>query len=286
MEISAMRVKTVVIIAFSLVGLSCHQQKTNLNHRFFDLTHEKDAGVEQVLPELKQSRLILVGEQHDNERHHQAQLAVVRMLHESGVDVAIGMEMFRKNTQPALDQWVAGEMDEKTFQAIYYDNWNFDWRLYRPILEYARQNRIPVIGLNVPKEITRQVARQGYQSLDEEQRHALGDVACRVDKEYMEFIRRSYGAHAHGNMQFLYFCEAQMVWDAAMAVNALDFLEAHPNRAMVLMAGTGHVRKQAIPAQVRQRVELPITVILPEVPGVIESGMVDRRDADFIYIHR
>jgi uncharacterized iron-regulated protein len=87
-------------------------------------------------------------------------------------------------------------------------------------------------------------------------------------------------------VQFLYFCEAQMVWDAAMAVNALDFLNAHPNRVMVLMAGTGHVRKQAIPAQVRQRAELPTTVILPEVPGVIESGMVDRRDADFIHIHR
>jgi uncharacterized iron-regulated protein len=107
-----------------------------------------------------------------------------------------------------------------------------------------------------------------------------------VDKEYMDFIRRAYGAHGHGNMQFLYFCEAQMVWDAAMAVNALEYLQQHPDRIMVLIAGTGHARKQAIPAQVRQRSDMPMSVILPEVPGVIERSTIDPTDADFIFLER
>ena len=55
---------------------------------------------------------------------------------------------------------------------------------------------------------------------------------------------------------------------------------------MVLIAGNGHTRKQAIPAQVRQRSELPMTVILPEVPGVIEDKTVDPTDADFIFLDR
>jgi uncharacterized iron-regulated protein len=281
-----MRLSKVMFVLSAFVLLGCHAQQTNVNHRFFDLTQERELRVEQVLPELKQSRLILVGEQHDNTWHHQAQLAVIRLLHQNGVQVAIGMEMFRKNSQSALDQWVAGQMDEQDFEDIYYDNWTFDWQLYRPILEYARQNRIPLVGLNVPREITRQVARQGYQSLNQTQRQELGDVACRVDKEYMDFIRRSYGAHAHGNMQFLYFCEAQMVWDAAMAVNALEYLKQNPNRSMVLIAGNGHTRKQAIPAQVRQRSELPMTVILPEVPGVIDDKTLNPTDADLIFLDR
>jgi uncharacterized iron-regulated protein len=105
-----------------------------------------------------------------------------------------------------------------------------------------------------------------------------------VDKEYMDFIRKAYGAHAHGDMQFLYFCEAQMVWDAAMAVNALEYLRQHPQRSMVVIAGNGHTRKQAIPTQVRQRSDLTMTVILPEVPGVIENDTVDPTDADYIYL--
>jgi uncharacterized iron-regulated protein len=279
-----MRILSAILLASAVALPSCHSQKTILDQRFFDLAQDKEIRVEQVLPKLKQSRLILVGEQHDNPKHHRAQLAVIRLLHQNGGQVAIGLEMFRKNSQAALDRWVAGEIDEKTFEDIYYDNWSFNWDLYKPIFEYARQNGIPMIGLNVPREITRQVARQGYQSLDEAQRRALGDVACRVDKEYMDFIRKAYGAHAHGDMQFLYFCEAQMVWDAAMAVNALEYLRQHPQRSMVVIAGNGHTRKQAIPTQVRQRSDLTMTVILPEVPGVIENDTVDPADADYIYL--
>jgi uncharacterized iron-regulated protein len=238
----------------------------------------------EVLTQLKKVRLVLVGEHHTNENHHQAQLEVIRMLHASGVKVAIGMEMFRRGSQNELDRWISGQLDEGSFEKVYYDNWTFDFSFYKPILIYARDNRIPVIGLNVPSDITRQVARMGYQSLTDEQRANLGDVACRVDKEYMAFIREAFGGHGHGKMNFVYFCEAQMVWDAVMAVTALDYLSKNPSTVMVILAGTGHVRKQAIPAQVGNRSDLPFTVILPEAPGSIDKTTVDAKDADYILL--
>jgi uncharacterized iron-regulated protein len=43
------------------------------------------------------------------------------MFHESGVKVAIGMEMFRRGSQKELDNWISGRIDEDEFEKIYTD---------------------------------------------------------------------------------------------------------------------------------------------------------------------
>jgi uncharacterized iron-regulated protein len=251
--------------------------------RIIDVVSEKETPLSDALPELKRNRIIFVGEIHDVPEHHQAQLDVIRSLHESGVDIAIGMEMFRKDSQASLDRWVAGEMSPGEFKKVYADNWNFPWPLYSGILEYARAEGIPVVGLNVSKGLTRQVARSGFQSLDAKQREALPLVTCHVDENYMEFIKESYGMHGHGQLNFTYFCEAQLVWDKAMAVHALDYLYRRPDTLMVVVTGRGHAQKMGIPAQVRMRSALPFTVLLPRLPGGLVTGPPDEADADYLF---
>ena len=268
-----------IITGLGLIGVTGHEG----NH-FFDLKQNTVIDSRETLKALADKKIVLVGEHHTTESHHRAQLDVIRMLHEAGIKVAVGLEMFRSDSQANLDQWVNGDMDRDAFKKIYYDNWNYPLPLYRNIFEYARENGIPMVGLNVPRDITRQVARAGYESLSDDQRRRLGDVACRVDKEYMDYIRKAYGGHGHGNMNFIYFCEAQMVWDNAMAVSSLEYLKANPDRVMVILAGTGHVRKQAIPFQISSRSPVKVAVILPEVPGSIDSKTIDTDDADFIYL--
>ena len=272
------------VLIVTTLAIGCTANEKSVYQPFFDLSNEKAYTEKEVLSQLKKDRIVLVGEHHTNKSHHQAQLQVIKMLHDSGVRVAIGMEMFRRGSQKELDDWVSGRIDEDEFEKIYYDNWTYKYSFYRPILLYARDNQIPVIGLNVPSDITRQVARMGYKSLTDEQRGYLGDVACRVDKEYMTFIREAFGGHSHGNLNFIYFCEAQMVWDAVMAVTALEYLSNSLGTTIVVLAGTGHVRKQAIPTQVRNRSDVPLTVILPEAPGSIDKNTIDNEDADYILL--
>ena len=152
----------------------------SVDYRLYDLQLQQDVHLSEALDRMRQSRVVLVGEHHTNADHHQAQLTVIRQLHEAGVKTAIGMEMFRNDSQADLDRWVNGGISPEEFEKIYYDNWNYDWSLYRPILEYARQENIPIVGLNVPREITRQVARQGFQSLSKEQKEKLSNITCRV----------------------------------------------------------------------------------------------------------
>ena len=270
-------------VCFVSISLACSSQADQPALILYDVARGSRAGADRVLPALMQKRLILVGEHHTDMRHHAAQLAVIRLLQASGVNVAVGLEMFRAENTEALRRWVDGELTEAQFEAVYYDNWNYDWRLYRDIFRYARQHRIPMVGLNVPRDITSQVARSGFESLDDAQRGKLSGIACRVDREYMDYIRRAFGAHGHGDLNFVYFCEAQMVWDSVMAVRATDFLMAHPERVMVLLAGSGHAHKQAIPAQIRQRADLPLAVMLPETPGRTDPTTVDITVADYLY---
>ena len=253
--------------------------------RLYDLRNSRSLTLAEAVPEILKSRIVLVGEQHTDSGHHRAQLKVIQVLAQAGARIAIGLEMFRKDSQPALERWVAGDISPAEFETIYDDNWNYPWPVYRPIFEYARDHKIPMIGLNVPRDITRQVARRGFQSLTEEQRGRLSDVSCSIDEEYMRYIRSVYGAHAHGNMNFTFFCEAQMVWDTAMAVHSLDFLKDAPaTTLLVILAGVGHAQKGAVPRQIGLRSQVPVTVLLPEVPGSIDPQTTEAQDADYLLL--
>lgn len=271
----------VLLIVFLCISLSVwgHPHRS-----IFDLNRSQKTNLSDILPELKKNRIILVGELHSNKSHHEAQLDVIQLLKDAGIQVAIGLEMFRSDSQAALDRWVAGDMSQAEFEKVFYENWGFPWETYSMIFGYARKESIPLVGLNVSREITRQVSRNGFKSLSKEQKGELSDVTCRVDEEYMNYIRKAFGAHAHGDLNFVYFCEAQLVWDNVMAINALEYLKANQNAVMVILAGTGHTQKGAVPRQIRNRADIPMAVIVPEVPGRLDADTISSRDADYIIL--
>src|SRR5919198_4158442 len=175
-------------------------------------------GFDRMIAEIKGVNLVFVGEIHAREEHHEAQLRVIRSLHRAGVPLAIGLEMFTAECQPDLDLWVAGKIDEQVFLKKYDKNWGMPWPLYREIFLYARTNRIPLIGLNVPREIVQKVAQSGFASLTPEEKGKLPPaITCNVDSAYMAFIRKAYTEHFGTEKSLLHFCEAQMVWTKAMA---------------------------------------------------------------------
>jgi len=103
------------------------------SYSLFDMKRGTRTTLDRVLPDFKESRIILVGERHTEIAHHQAQLAVIRELHEGGASVAVGLEMFRGESQEVLDQWIAGRMSREDFQKAYLENWSFPWPLYSMI---------------------------------------------------------------------------------------------------------------------------------------------------------
>lgn len=238
----------------------------------------------EFVEKIKGYRLIFVGEMHDEKWTHRAQLKVISALRDSGLNVTIGMEMFRKEGQEDLDRWVAGETSEEEFVRVYRKNWGLPWEQYREIFLYARDNRVHIEALNLSRKIIHQVFTRGFKSLSTEELRELGDVECSVDKPYEEFIREAMEEHDLKDASFQNFCEAQMVWDTTMARNSTGYLNGHPGTALVVLAGTGHSWKRGIPAQVKKRSDVKFVVVLPEAGDKPARGNVTTKDADYLWL--
>lgn len=243
-------------------------------------------GLTRLTSELRGSPFVLMGELHDEQDHHRAQLMLIRVLWEAKVPLAIGMEMFRQDAQESLDRWVRGEMPEEEMEEIFSKNWaESSWVLYREILRFARDKSIPVLGLNLPREVTQKVASSGYASLPEEMRKEWGDVSCDPKDPYKSFLLWAFEAHeAHKDGQWENFCQAQILWDTAMAVKLLDFREKNPETTVVVLTGIAHAWVHGIPERIRLRSYLLCRVILPEVQGRLKEERVGVQDADYLWL--
>lgn len=266
---------------------ACSQTKTDTEQKTaFRISDQKTISYSEMIDDLRQVQIVFVGESHDNPSHHLLQLDIIKALHASGKPLAAGFEMFTAKSQEILDEWVSGSLSQDEFIRAYYVNWNFPWPLYRDILLYVKENKIPAIGLNVEQDITSKIARSGFASLTKEELKKLPhDVGCAVDKRYMEFIRRAYAMHRHGDRGFLFFCQAQLLWDQVMARNLITFLQKNPDKTVVVITGNGHAWKRGIPEQVRILSQtIRQRVILPVIPGHIESRFLSAGDADYLLL--
>ncbi len=251
---------------------------------FWDVAARKSLTIQQVLPDVRNAEMVLVGEQHDRADHHAAQLKIIQALHQSGKPVAVALEMFEHRGQPILDRWVSGRMDEDAFVPHFRENWGENWPLYRDIFLYCRDRKIPMLGVNVPRAVTSQVARKGFESLTPEQVGLLPMVTCRVDPEYMKLMLEAHG-HGVGDEAFRRFCEAQLVWDTAMASYSLDYLKRNPRHTVILLAGSVHAWKKGIPARVHEQdPAIRTRVILPESEDRFRKTTVTTEDADYLIL--
>ncbi|MCE5313160.1 MAG: ChaN family lipoprotein [Nitrospiraceae bacterium] len=214
----------------------------------------------------KDKKIIYVGEEHNNFSHHLAQLDVIRTLHEQGKKVAIGMEMFYRSSQAALDGYTSGAIDEREFlkRSGYFRQWGFDYSLYKPILDFARLNKLPVVALNITRKIVGKVGESGISSLTEEEKAQLPKQMDYSDEDYRARLVAVLETHSGaGRRNFENFFQAQVLWDEYMAESVDIFMKKNPERTMVVVAGGGHLSYgSGIPKRAYRRNSLPYAIIL------------------------
>ncbi len=239
-------------------------------------------GVEQMIAEVRNAPVILVGERHDDASHHELQLDVIKGLQKNWKHLAIGVEMFEIDSQPALDDWIAGKTREEQFVRVYQANWrNLNWGLYRDIFLFARDHGIPMAALNAPYRIVEKVARQGFSALSIAELRALpAESTGPVSDENLRFMTAYFPMHGRNGEAFRYLCEAQALRNRVMAKEILLYLARHPGSHMVVLTGGGHVwGKGGIPAELGK---LPYKVILPPLPGIDSDDPGMGRRADYL----
>jgi uncharacterized iron-regulated protein len=222
--------------------------------------------MDQLIEKLASKRVIFVGETHDRYEDHLDQLAVIEGLHKKGRDIAIGMEMFQQPFQSYLDAYVKGEISEKELlrKTEYFDRWRFDYRLYRPILRFAREHRVPLVALNLEQEITGKVGKGGLGSLSPQERARIPSDIDRDDQDYRKRLEAVFQQHPRAEEKdFERFLEVQLLWDEGMAERAARYLREYPEKTLVVLAGTGHLEYgQGIPRRLLRRVPVESAILL------------------------
>jgi uncharacterized iron-regulated protein len=235
--------------------------------------------LEAVVSDISTARVVYVGETHDSYGDHLTQLEIIRRLHRNNPDVAIGMEQFQQPFQDALDGYISGKLNEKELirQSEWMERWKFDYRLYRPILSYARKNGIPVIALNIAKEIISKVSKDGIEGLSDKDKESIPSDIDYSDKNYSDRLMQIFENHPHKNEKgFERFQQVQLLWDEGMAQKAAEYLKANTKSQLVILAGIGHLMHgSGIPQRVSRRVQGESAIILPAGDYPLEKNVAD-----------
>ncbi len=215
---------------------------------------------------LAEARIVLVGEQHDDPVAHELELLLLQTLHAQrsaprgrrrAPNLALSLEMFERDVQPVLNEYLAGLITEPHFLAAArpWGNYATD---YRPLVEYAREHGLPVIAANAPRRYVNLVSRRGRAALTDlpaEARlwlpplpYAAPSAAYRAR---WEGLMGGMSAHAdtaaaapamppEASARML---DAQGLWDASMAYAAARYLRNNRSGAVLHLAGAFHVER-------------------------------------------
>lgn len=256
----------------------------------------RDANFQQWVNELALIQVIYLGETHDRPADHQAQIAIIQALYQQKNGIALGLEMFQRPFQEVLNRYLAGQLTEVELQenSEYAQRWGFPWSFYAPVLRFAKEHQRPVLALNTPTEITRQVARNGLGSL------TATDFTYIPSREQIDLSNQAYRqrlaeifqAHHQGQSNSLdleRFFQAQVLWDETMAAVIADYVKQHPQDTLIVLVGQGHLLYgDGIPQRVQRRLSaMPqfrqVTVLLNPETGLAWQSPDGQPVADVLW---
>jgi uncharacterized iron-regulated protein len=239
----------------------------NLDTQMLTIQPAKLPRLEDDLSKIFGKTVIYAGERHMNYEDHKTQLKLIMKLHERGHVFAIGMEMFQRPFQKDIDDYLAGVLSEKEFlkKTQYFKRWQFDYNLYREIIEYAKAKKIPIIALNIWTEIVKKVSADGLDSLTDIERSELPDSMDMSDEDYRRRLEDVFRQHKSlENKNFDNFYQAQILWDEIMAKSVDEFLRKNPGYQMIVLAGAGHIMYgSGIPKRAHRLNKKDYVIILP-----------------------
>lgn len=205
--------------------------------RVYDTKAGRDITFAAMVTEAAKADMVFFGEQHDDPVTHAAEMAVLAALGNARNKVVLSLEMFERDVQTTLDNYLAGRIPEKDFLANSrpWDRYATD---YRPMVEHARLNGWPVVASNIPRRLASAVARASLAHFDTiaaaDRPFIAADNQCPHDAYYQKFAGVMGGASQHtgtpgdtaaARATLNRYYQAQCVKDEAMGesiVRAMD----------------------------------------------------------------
>ena len=196
---SAFRMKLFCCLALLLLSPALIEAQSGEAYGVFD-AKGKRSSFEKMIKEVAKADIVFFGEIHNNSLNHWLELQLTKALHEEhGNDLVVAMEMFEADNQMVVDEYMSGLIEERHLlaEAKIWDNYKTD---YKPIVDFAKENKLKLVASNIPRRYANLVYRKGAASLNdlpEEAKKWIAPVPLEIDLSlpgYKEMIT-SMGGH-------------------------------------------------------------------------------------------
>ncbi len=212
--------------------------------------------IEQAADALKDYDVILFGEWHDHPGNHLAEMALFRALYARNPGLALSLEQFERDVQPVLDDYMAGRIGEDALRGR-GRAWPNYAESYRPLVEYAKERKLPVIAAEVPTAIVRCVGEVGPEYLARLGTEKRGWAAAQLHLDagayrdkFFRFLdedgshgadEKALDASGQPTAAALRGFASQVTRDDTMAESIALFLQKNPKHKVVHLTGAFHV---------------------------------------------
>ncbi len=196
----------------------------------------KKVSYKKMLRVLKDKKIILFGEYHNNAIAHWLQLAVTKDLQQTS-KLVLGAEMFEADNQAALNNYLAGKLSAKGLDssARLWKNFSTD---YAPLVNFAKENNIPFIATNIPRKYAALVSKGGFEKLDSlsaEEKSWMAPLPIAYDPNLPGYVKMMEMMAGHGTINMP---KAQATKDATMAYFILKNIQ--PQTIFIHFNGSYH----------------------------------------------
>lgn len=211
--------KILVLVAF------CSLNAQDFKAYQFYTQKGKEIKTDKLISELSDYDVVFFGENHNSSINHWLQLKVTEALYQKkNGQLILGAEMFERDNQPQLNQYLNGNFDAKKLKdsARLWTNFPTD---YKPLVDFAKAKKLNFVATNVPRRYASQTAKEGLESLNnlpEKDKAYMAQLPVKVTLEtpgYPE-MKAMMGDHADGT-KTMNFIAAQAIKDATMAESIL-----------------------------------------------------------------
>ncbi len=224
-------------------------QNVEVNYTIFD-GKGNPATFEQILQAASEADVVFLGEYHDDAVGH----AFEQKLFAAVVDrfgatrrVTLSLEMFERDVQIVLDEYLSGKISESHFllSSRPWGNYKTD---YRPLVELAKEKKLDVVAANAPRRYVNMVSRGGRASLDSLSKEAKAWLAplpyAEPSKAYADKFRALMGSSGEASMGLENILSSQSLWDATMAYWIADSLKRNKRSLVVHLNGGFHTESR------------------------------------------
>jgi uncharacterized iron-regulated protein len=244
---------TTCCLLFTMVLFS--QDKIEDHFKVYDTRIKQIVSLDKIIQDCTNADVLFFGEEHNDSACHYMESTIFTALHKQfGDRLVLSMEMFETDGQLALDEYLDGYITESRMMTD-TRAWS-NYKDYRPMVEYAKANKIPVIAANPPRRYVNMVSRKGMRSLDSLSAASkkflpplpYDTLSGRYRQKFEEIMKGSPGSTS-GNIYY-----SQNLWDAGMSYSIYYYLKKHKRQKVFHCVGKFHCdEKLGTAAQLQKR---------------------------------